>query len=193
MNLKFGRRYRSSIVYSSSSSSISSVDNTVQTLKFVVRKFGQYISSVDYTLYSPNFLVCSSKVWTIVVFYSNIFANCAHARQWLLHLGIDRFCILWRRQSEPSADTTAYVHIAIKASSDCSAFSGDNFKLVHQKEEFRHKPVNIWTSGIIIQDDGWWGAGGSDLTGPEWFDVKWKILVLGPRAGPGRKICEGNF
>ena len=49
---------------------------------------------------------------------------------------------------------TAYVHTAIKTSSDCSACLGDNFKLVHQKEEFRHKPVNIWTCGIIIQDDG---------------------------------------
>ena len=37
-NLKFGRRYRSSIVVVYS---ISSVDNTVQTLEFVVRQFGQ--------------------------------------------------------------------------------------------------------------------------------------------------------
>ena len=35
------------------------MDNTVQTLKFVVRKFGQ----------SPNFRVCSSKVWTIDIYF----------------------------------------------------------------------------------------------------------------------------
>ena len=54
-NSKFGRRYRSSII------SISSVDNTVQTLEFVVRKFGQVIIMPFATTTTPVREGCKNK------------------------------------------------------------------------------------------------------------------------------------